>query len=173
MQKHVASEIAGFIDRSCRGIQRNYEISAIYTGESVLRGFHQWADGKNFVAAFQIKKQDEELFYILLIDWHRNGNYYLVIYSPDKSTTYAEIRETVEGEGETCLLWKYNPLKRDGKNGFRKAYFKKRFGTTDVRIPLPQSEDDVEEFIGKLDWLAKNRLAADRSANQINADQIF
>jgi hypothetical protein len=162
MKKQEAIEIANHISQYSVASHCSYEISNIRLHEGPLRGFHQWADGKELVDAFCITKPGQDTFYVLFIDWHRNGNYYLVVYAHDKSTTYAEIQQTVTEGGAACLLWKYNPLKRDGKNFERKAFFKQRFGSTEVRIPFPESKENVEPFLDGLFSLVRHRLQADR-----------
>ncbi|RLQ94073.1 hypothetical protein [Falsibacillus albus] len=161
MKKEQAVKICDLID----GWIDSYQESAFdaaklpFLGETIY-DFHQWANGKKTLSAYTISKPGEEAYHLLFIDWHRKDNYYLVIYEGDKSTTAAEI-QTVDEDGQS-LSWKYNPLKRDGKNAERKAYFKQTFGTTNVDIPLPASAEDVERFISQLFRLCRNRKKADR-----------
>lgn len=140
-----------------------YEIKKIETVSGILPKFHQWTNGKHVLAAFEVTRVDSKTsFYFLLIDWHRNGSYYLVIYLHNKSTTAAEIREIKEIDGIPHILWKYIPLKRDGKNDQRRAYFKQMFGSTTVEIKLPSSSYELEKFFDQMFSLCQNRLRADR-----------
>lgn len=172
MNKQEALEITQHLEGFSQEQEAAYEILKISTHGIPLRGFHQWADGKELVDAFQVMKMDGNSFYFLFIDWHRNGNYYLVIYASDKSTTYAEIRETVREEQASCFIWKYNPLKRDGQNFERKAFFKQMYGTTEVKISIPNSKDRVPEFLDALFLLVAHRLQADNSPKMLTSDRL-
>jgi hypothetical protein len=128
-----------------------------------LPKFHQWTNGKQLVAGFEITRLDSDTsYYFLLIDWHRNDNYYLVIYAHNKSTTIAEIRQVEDIDGSFQFVWSYNPLKRDGKNDQRKAYFKQMFGTTTLHIKFPMDILEVECFLEEMFKLCQNRIYADR-----------
>jgi hypothetical protein len=139
-----------------------------------LPKFHQWTNGKQLVAGFEITRLDSETsHYFLLIDWHRNDNYYLVIYAHNKSTTIAEIRQVEDIDGSFQFVWSYNPLKRDGKNAQRKAYFKQIFGTTTVHIMLPTNVLEVEDFIEQLFKLCLNRITADQIVNVYDFNNLL
>ncbi|MED4225184.1 hypothetical protein [Neobacillus cucumis] len=140
-----------------------YEIKKLKTVGGMLPKFHQWTNGKKVLDAYEVIRSDRETgYYLLFIDWHRNDNYYLVIYTHNKSTTCAEIRQLKELEDGFYLIWSYNPLKRDGKNDQRKAYFKQMFGSTAVHIKLPTKPTEVEEFLTQLFKLCQNRIRADK-----------
>jgi hypothetical protein len=162
MEKNQAIKLAKLFDSYGKTLSMEFEINQLETRGDRLPQFHQWANGKPVVAGFHITKMGESNHYFLLIDWHRNDNYYLVIYAGNKATTLAEIQQVVEHDGKLQLHWKYNPLKRDGKNLQRKAYFKQVFGSTSVHIPLPTSDKEVEKFLDQLFILCANRVKADR-----------
>ena len=140
-----------------------YEIKKVETINGVLPKFHQWTNGKQTLAAYELTRIDSQTrYFFLFIDWHRNDNYYLVIYAYDRSTTVAEIQQVKEIDGSPQFVWMYKPFKRDGKNDQRKAYFKQMFGSTTVHIKLPASGTDVDSFFGQLFMLCQNRVKADR-----------
>src|SRR3954469_17226514 len=160
MEKSQAIFLTGQIEKSN---PIRYEIKKLETVGGMLPKFHQWTNGKQVLAAYDVFRPDGELgFYLLFIDWHRNDNYYLVIYAHDKSTTCAEIRQIQELEDGPNLVWSYKPFKRDGKNEQRKAYFKQMFGSTTVHIKLPSSQAEVEGFLTQLFKLCQNRVKADK-----------
>jgi hypothetical protein len=172
MEKKQAMEIIGFIEAWIKSAPLSYEIDRLEIRGAHLPQFHQWTNGKSVVGGYNIAQVGEHLnLYFLFIDWHRNDNYYLVIYSPNKSTTHAEIHEVVEFEKKLQLHWKYNPLKRDGKNLQRKAYFKQMFGSTSVYIPLPSSTEEVGNFINQLFRLCANRVKADGIPDVFQMDE--
>jgi hypothetical protein len=162
MEKNIAIEVTSQIDKWMNSHQSVYELSKIDTINNSLYKFQQWADGKPLIAAYHVTKIEEESYYLLFIDWHRNDNIYLVVYVENKSTTAAEIHRTEHHDDKLELVWNYMPLKRDGKNSERKAYFKQTYGSCTVRIPLPTSPIDIEEFLNKLYTLCRNRIRADR-----------
>ncbi|QCJ41406.1 hypothetical protein FAY30_05565 [Bacillus sp. S3] len=141
----------------------SYEIRKLQTVDGILPKFHQWTNGKKTLAAYEVTRPESDTgYYFLFIDWHRNDNYYLVLYAHDRSTTCAEIRQVQELEDGSYLIWSYKPFKRDGKNDQRKAYFKQMFGSTTVQIKLPSSPENVEEFFTHLFELCQNRKRADK-----------
>lgn len=163
MEKKQAMQLAHLFDSYSKSISMKFEINKLETNGDRLPHFHQWTNGKPVVAGYNITKIGEKNHYFIFIDWHRNENYYLVIYSDNKSTTLAEIQHVLEEEnGDTHLNWKYNPLKRDGQNLQRKAYFKQIFGSTTVHIPLPKSPSEVEGLIDQIFQLCANRVKADQ-----------
>jgi hypothetical protein len=140
-----------------------YDIKIIETVNGTLPGFHQWTNGKQSEAGFEITSLESDTsYYFLFLDWHRNDNYYLVIYLHNKSTTAAELRVIEEIDGIPHITWMYNPLKRDGKNDQRKAYFKQMFGSRKVNIKIPASPLDIEGFFDQLFRLCQNRIKADK-----------
>ena len=160
MEKEQAIYLANQIESSNPYL---YEIRKLETVGGCLPKFHQWTNGKKTLAAFEITRLESDTgYYFLFIDWHRNDNYYLVIYAHNRSTTCAEIRQIHELDDEPHLIWTYNPLKRDGKNNQRKAYFKQMFGSTSVQIKLPSTAVEVEDFFTQLFKLCQNRVRADK-----------
>jgi hypothetical protein len=169
MEKSTATSIQNQLELWSQHSQSSYSIDKLELSGNTLKTFHQWANGKQTIAAFKVTNPNNETFYLLLIDWHRNENYYLVIYLHDKSSTAAEIHHTEEDSaGSLALLWTYNPLKRDGLNAERKAYFKQVFGSITMQIPLPQATTDTEDFLDQIFTLARNRLRVDKIAELFN-----
>jgi len=139
-----------------------YEIKKLQTVNGTMQKFHQWTNGKPVIAGYEVfRPESDTVYYFLFIDWHRNDNYYLVIYSHNRSTTLAEIRRVEEIDGVLQIIWSYNPLKRDGKNNQRKAFFKQMFGSTTIQIKLPYSGTEVGVFFDQLFQLCQNRIKAD------------
>ena len=160
LEKEQASFLANCIETSKSPA---YEINKLEVINGCLPKFHQWTNGKPTIAAFEITRPDNDSgYYFVFIDWHRNDNYYLVIYAHDRSTTCAEIRQIQDIDGGPHLVWTYQPLKRDGKNQQRKAYFKQMFGSTTMQIKLPSSPLEVDVFLEQLFKLCQNRIKADR-----------
>ncbi|MHC0039157.1 hypothetical protein [Pseudoneobacillus sp. C159] len=172
MEKQVAVEIANFIDLWSESLSVVFEIEKLAVFNDRLLDFHQWTNGKPVLAAYRVSKIGDQALYFLLIDWHRNNQYYLVIYAGNKATTLAEIRQVVEHEERHHLYWKYNPLKRDGKNQERKAFFTQIFGTTSLYIPLPTSCMEVDEFFTRLFQLSSQREKADRIVDTFQMDDF-
>lgn len=162
MEKTRAIALSNILESWAKSPSVTYDLTKLDTVGGTLQQFHQWSNGKPLVAGYYVAKLGINSYYLLLIDWHRNDNYYLVIYSHNKSTTLAEIQQIVEAEGKLSLHWKYNPLKRDGKNDQRKAYFKQLFGSLIIHVPLPTSDLDVEPFFDQLFRLCSNRVKADQ-----------
>lgn len=161
MEKKQANFLSDLFDERSLSISSTFEINKLEVRNERLLHFHQWTNDKHVVAGYHVSKIGENNLYFLFIDWHRNDHYYLVIYAHNKATTLAEIKQVVEYEGRLQLHWKYNPLKRDGKNLQRKVYFKQIFGSTSVYIPLPESISEVDGFLIQLFKLCANRVKSD------------
>ncbi|WP_442598862.1 hypothetical protein [Neobacillus sp. D3-1R] len=162
MEKKQAIELSRLIEAWGDSHSLHFQLDKLDSINNRLENFHQWTKNKPIIAGYNITRLGENSYYFLFIDWHRNDHYYLVIYTQNKSTTLAEIRQIVENNDQMELQWKYNPLKRDGKNDQRKAYFKQVFGATTIHIPLPKNSEEVEIFIERLFKLCSNRVKADR-----------
>jgi len=162
MEKQQAIVLRNYLERWNESGSATYELTQLDITNDTLINFHQWANRKPVVAAFDVNKLGHDRYFFLFIDWHRNNNYYLVIYAYNKSTTLAELNKVIEEDGETLLSWKYNPLKRDGKNDVRKSYFTQTHGTTTINIPLPTSVLEVEPFLNHVFKLCQSRVRADR-----------
>jgi len=163
LEKKQAQIISNYLELWNESSSTTYEIHKLATPNDTLIQFHQWANRKPVIAAFEVTKvEHEKSYFFLFIDWHRNDNYYLVIYAHDKSTTIAELNRTIEEDGVTSLSWTYNPLKRDGKNDIRKSYFTQTFGNKTMIIPLPISPLEIEPFLDQLFKLCHNRIRADQ-----------
>ncbi|CRK81982.1 hypothetical protein [Neobacillus massiliamazoniensis] len=168
MEKDQAEFLSNCIEKTD---SPTYEIKKLKTVGGSLPKFHQWTNRKQTLSAYEVKRIDSDTsYFFLFIDWHRNDNYYLVIYAHDKTTTIAEIRPIKEIEGIPHLVWTYKPFKRDGKNDQRKAYFKQMFGSTTVEIKLPSSSSEVEGFFNQLFQLCQNRIKADRIVEVFDFD---
>ncbi|SEO55519.1 hypothetical protein SAMN05518847_108239 [Paenibacillus sp. OV219] len=169
MERAEAEAIADWMRRYSEAeAVDTYDVTRISSGGAPLQGFHQWANGKPLVDAFHVSRPlVGGALYVLFIDWHRNDNYYLVLYAGDKSTTHAEIQKLVYDEGgqPSHLRWTYNPLKRDGGNAVRKAYFKQQWGELMMTIPVlgALGEEEIGCFFDAIFDVVDRRLRADRA----------
>ncbi|WP_045524560.1 hypothetical protein [Neobacillus niacini] len=170
MEKDEAVYLADLIEKSRPA---TFDIKKMETVHGTLPGFHQWTNGKQTLAVFDVTRVDSDTsYYFLFIDWHRNDNFYLVVYLHNKSTTAAELRVIEEIDGIPHIVWMYKPLKRDGKNDQRKAYFKQMFGSTTVQIKVPASTFEVEGFFNQLFRLCQNRIKADKIVDVFDFEPI-
>lgn len=127
-----------------------------------LKDFHKWADGKKLVSCDRIVRDDGEGLFLVLIDWHERGDFYCVLFPLDRSNPHAEVWQMeIDGAVET-LQWTYRPVKRDGRNPERLAYFKKHVGATSVGVAVPNQATEVPRFFRDLFALVDNRERADR-----------
>lgn len=162
MEKQVALALEKHFDAFRLDPLNRYEVAKLETPNGMLHNFHQWTNQKAVIAAYQVTRIEEESYFLLLIDWHRKDNYYLVLYTHNLSTTVAELQRTAPTATGMELLWSYKPFKRDGLNQERKAHFTQLVGSTDVVIPLPQSKAEIPTFLDQLFQLAHHRQLADR-----------
>lgn len=126
------------------------------TIKNFLPGFQK---GKEAISGFEVTKRDYNISYIFTFI-HSGENYYLVIYSQNKKAM-AELKNVEMIDGNSYIVWKYNPAKRDGKNQERKDYFIRNFGSTIRQILIPKSSSDIETFIDELFALCQSRMKAD------------
>ncbi|MBO0962099.1 hypothetical protein J1P26_20540 [Neobacillus sp. MM2021_6] len=126
------------------------------TIKNFLPGFQK---GKEAISGFEVTKRDNTISYIFTFI-HSGENYYLVIYTKSKKAV-VELKNVEVIDGNSYIVWKYSPAKRDGKNQERKDYFKKHFGSAIRQIFIPNSPSEIEAFIGELFALSQSRLKAD------------
>jgi hypothetical protein len=163
LEKEQVISIIKVLDEWAEKPSVKYEVQKLQLTDNQLPDFHQWTEGKAVLAAFSVSIPEENGYHFLFIDWHRNDNYYLVIYAQNKSTTVAEIQRAAVVDKIPHLTWTYNPLKRDGKNDIRKSYFKQTFGSLSVQVPLPLKSKEVALFFDRLFKLSHNRMRADQA----------
>jgi hypothetical protein len=167
MEEKVARHLANQIAHWGRSNPAKYHVEPLQIEKRLLNKFHQWVNGKQVVAGFEVVCiENHERYFLLFIDWHRNSNYYLVVYNAKKTTTVCEIQTVVTEDDVPSLIWKYNPLKRDGKNAERKAYFRELTGSTEISIPLSKTgaPAEMELFMDRLFKLCQVRQRADKVA---------
>lgn len=133
-----------------------------------LEGFHSFADDKPCLGAFKVGKVAGEKLWLLIIDWHDNDNYYVVIYPEDKNLApVAELHDQRGGHDSVDLVWNYSPRKRDGRNEERKEAFVRAVGRLDYVVSLPGALVTLEDFLEDVFSLASCRVAADELADFI------
>lgn len=174
MKRTIAYEICNLIEVASTEQIIRYSILRTDDNGQPLTGFHEWVDYKEIVSTFLIKSDRDEQYYFLFIDWQEKDNFYLVIYPKNKTGPIAEIH-LIEAKFNTSdLYWRYKPTKQDGRNAERIKYFRKHFLDNEVRIQVPQTENDIEIFLDELFSLAENRLKADQLAElEPNYRQAF
>jgi 5-methylcytosine-specific restriction endonuclease McrA len=147
---------------------RRYKVTEPYpSGE--LHGFHQWADGRPCEGAFLVERTDGASTWILLIDWKRSENYYVVVFEESRLGPVCELHKVKDIDGLRTLEWTYRPSKRDGNNDERKQYFQSTYGADTAALRLPEGAGDIDDFIGDLIELADYRLKADILAENVPA----
>lgn len=125
-----------------------------------LRGFHEWADGMPLISADRVTRADDALI-LLLIEWRRGGEWYVVACSPSTHGPLAELW-VEEGQNEGAVLsWRYRPSKRDGRNEDRVSYFQRVVGDVALRISIPAAEDGDDRFLDDIFDLVDIRGRAD------------
>lgn len=156
LEKDHVVFISNCIEQSASTI---FEIKKLDTTvENFLPGFQK---GKEAFSGYEATELNTNSVYRFIFIRSQNETYHLMIYSQNKKAI-AELKEIEIVAGEPCLVWKYNPLKRDGMNQERKAYFRETFGSIGIQIKLPKSAMDTDAFFKQLFTLCQNRLEADQ-----------
>lgn len=145
---------------------RRYEVREPYPAGH-LQGFHQWADGRECEGAFLVQDGCTMRSWVLLIDWKKTGNYYVVVFPESRRGPVCELHITRPDNLELALKWAYVPKKQDGKNGQRQAYFLATYGTDTATLILPKTEAQIDDFLDDLIELAEYRLKADSLAENV------
>jgi len=159
MNKSTALGIANLLSSVNTLQTSDYVLKDSIVVES-LKSFHSWADDKPCLGAFLFDNKNGEAYWLLLIDWRRKDNFYVVLYPESKTGPIAEIHKY--SESERTLNWQYSPSKRDGRNNERKLYFQEAFLTDNVQISIPSGPYEIDDFLEELFCLAKVRLKADQ-----------
>lgn len=160
MDKNTARHLVKFLKDdlgSCVEFSLSEEVSKL-----PLVGFHFFADGKPCMGAFRIARADGENLWLLVIDWHENGNYYVVLYPNDNNLApLAELHNQRNGQKSVDLVWTYSPRKRDGLNKERKEAFAQISGSASYVVSLPGALVTLEDFLEDVFQLLSFRIAAD------------
>ncbi|BCE01274.1 HNH endonuclease [Marinicellulosiphila megalodicopiae] len=124
-----------------------------------LAKFHHWANGKTFEAGFLISNSQGQNIWLLLMKWHTNNGFYLVLYPEDRSGPVAEIHAI--SDDFNSLTWKYMPSKSDGRNIERKEYFEKFNHDLNISFHIPSNNYETSIFLESLTGLFNLRLKSD------------
>ena len=160
MKKQIAKQINNLINE----YRKKSDVIPVVRDNLIpkpLSGFHQWADSKEFEGGFLIENQNGSDIWLLLIKWHDEKDFYIVLFPENKQGPVAEIHKVVNEGNESLLKWRYKPSKRDGKNENRKEYFSKYFLALEVFISIPEKVDEISDFLNELLSLSENREKAD------------
>lgn len=128
-----------------------------------LIGFHTFADGLPCLGAFLIAEESAQNLWILIIDWKRNKDFYVVVY-PERhnSPPIAELHNQRPSGSSIELSWSYRPSKRDGRNAERKEAIRQAVGTLEFIVSIPGATVSLDDFLSDLFSLASHRIAADK-----------
>ena len=115
---------------------------------------------RDVLSSYKINDGDG-LYYLVICNWRRTENYYLVLFG------------RFPGDGNYCILfelhktdtnevfWRYSPTKRDGKNEVRKNKFETMYGSLQTSVSLPSGDISLDDFLRDLLNLADFRKTAD------------
>lgn len=160
MKKSIARDLWGFLaDKRLLG---QFDGRVLHAGRNTVSGFHSWVDGKPTLGIVRLIDPVTELtLHFAITAWRSPDEYYVALFSGNKTSVYGELWKCVRREGGDALKWQYSPSKRDGHNAERKEYFAKHYGGLEVLIELPQGAQDAEEFVRDCFIFAQNRIRAD------------
>ena len=160
MDPQVARSLAQVV-QAYRAQERLYHVEALPLRQGELAKFHQWADSRPCEGAFLVRAPHEVALWVVIVDWKRTANFYLVLFPESRTGPLAELHECEIDGGDHTLHWKYSPTKRDGKNPKRRAYFQEVFKSEDAFISVPTDIWQVDDFFDELFSLAAGRQKAD------------
>ena len=159
MEKKIAKEFS-------KRLKNDIKYSNIFSlnetiNDNALNGFHNFADDKPCIGAFLLTDNFKKLW-VLVIDWHRDDNYYIVIYPEDNNLApLSEIHKIDRHNDGLDIKWSYAPSKRDKKNKMRKQYFESMFGSIEAIISLPSHQVGIDDFLTDIFHLTDCRVKAD------------
>ena len=110
--------------------------------------------------AFLLRAPNKATMWMIVVDWKRSANFYVVLFPESRIGPLAELHEWTDEDGDLPLHWTYSPTKRDGKNPERRAYFEEAFLSTEVSSSVPTDTETVGEFLGEFFSLAESRRKA-------------
>lgn len=160
MQKSTANQLATAV-RDFLPNSAQFELLESNTS-LILENFSGFANGCSCFGAFLIAQRHNPPLWLLIIDWKRDGNYYLVLYPKDRGSPIAELHNQGSGQRSVDLTWTYQPTKQDKRNGERREAFRKAFGRLDCVVSLPSALVTLDDFLADVFRLASLRTAADR-----------
>lgn len=126
-----------------------------------LHNFHHWADGRPCQGAFLFARDTSERLWFVLTEWGRSERDYLILFPENRSGPVAELHNLLQTGSDKFLVWTYSPSKHDQQNEARKTYFESLCGERELRIPIPRTVAEVDEFLDEVFSLVRIRLKAD------------
>lgn len=139
-----------------------YKIIKIWPGRFVQEGFHQWADKKPSKGTFLFEDKTGLTYWLQLIKWRETKEeWYLIVYPDNRSNPLIEIKDFDPTKDGGSLIWRYKPMKHDGRNEERKVLFTKSFPGNTAMIPFPTVHDEVDDMLDFLFLLVNFRVKTD------------
>lgn len=156
--KRLAKLISDYSDRS-----GGYSVTSRKLAGKFLGDFRNWGHDRPCEGAFLVGADEERAFWLVIVDWKKNGNYCLGVFPESKSSPLAKIHKcNGELDAET-FLWKYRPAKKldSIRNKERGKYFEAAYGSMEVLIAVPNDGSELEDFFAEVFLLAVCRQKAD------------
>lgn len=106
-------------------------------------------------------RDGKERLWFVLTEWGQSERDYLILFPESRSGPVAELHKLAQTGSDEVLVWAYSPSKQDGQNEARKAYFESLCGERELRIPVPKTLTEVDDFLDEIFSLVRIRLKAD------------
>ena len=101
------------------------------------------------------------LYYVVICNWRRTENYYLVLFGKFPGDGKFRILSELHNTDTNEVFWRYSPRKGDGRNDERRKRFITMYGSLQTRTSLPSGDISLDDFLRDLLNLADFRKTAD------------
>ncbi len=170
INRAMADKFSDLIRETIKSNSNSYRINEMEYINGRFKNFaDQWINYKDIRGAFEIVNE-HRTYYIFLVDWYLDNRYTLVVHAKDVegalfgSYKYTDLQEI---DGYKYLYWRYKPTKRDGRNKERCSLFENEYSKITIHIKLPESSNDIEEFINELLKIVDIRIKVEKSIEGI------
>ena len=157
MDRAFAQKLSRFMKRT---VKDGSSLGITRVERNALPKLPFFKDDHDVLSSYKID-DGNGLFYLVICNWRRTQNYYLVVFGKfpgdGKFRILSELQKTDTNE----IFWRYSPRKGDGKNEERRTRFETMYGSLQTRTSLPSGDISLDEFLRDLLNLADFRKTAD------------
>lgn len=143
-----------------RSVKNGSSLDITGVARNTLPKLPFFKDDHDVLSSYKIN-EGHRLFYVVICNWRRTQNYYLVVFGKfpgdGKFRILSELHKTDTNE----IFWRYSPRKGDRKNEKRKTRFESMYGSLQTRTSLPSGDILLDDFLQDLLSLADFRKTAD------------
>ena len=164
MEKKFALKLSNSMKRMVKD-GSSLDITAV--ARNSLPALPLFRDGHDVLSSYKIN-DGNGLFFVVICNWRRTPNYYLVVFGKFPGDQQFRILFELNKTDSNEVYWRYSPKKRDNRNEERKTRFETMYGSLQTKVSLPRGDISLDDFLRDLLNLADFRKTADDLSEAIS-----